>query len=64
MMIDDPKKNEGHWRFIGEAVPCGISFIIDINDVDVNQFFHFFVLVFRHAHVRTPVGTACGTKKK
>merc|ERR1712122_441104 len=35
-------KNETHRSFIGEAVPCVISFIIDIDDVDVNQFFHFF----------------------
>ena len=36
------RKYEAHRSFIGEAMSCGISFIIDIDDVDVNQFFIFF----------------------
>ena len=63
IIIDDQwlRKHEAHWRFIDEAVPYSIDFIANIfNDV-VHWFFQFFL--FRHVHVRTAVGTACGTKK-
>ena len=55
------RKYEAHRRFIGEAVPCGISFI---SNIVMMSFTDFFIFLFHHVHVRTAVGTACGTKTK
>ena len=45
IIIDDQwlRKYKAHWRFIDEALPCGIGFIANIVMMSFTGFFIFFV---------------------
>ena len=47
------RKDETHWRFIGEAVLYGIGLISNIGHVAFHWFFHVVVVVFRYIRTCT-----------